>query len=182
VATELTDDFRPGRRYLVKPDPQPGDGRAVASPALVEDESGGVVARLPGGQAGGEVTTRAGTWTIGAERVSRGWDVTACDADGGRQLAVAHPRWRPRSYDIDVSDVRYRLKGNVITHSWTLRGSGGRIARLASGRFYVSSITTFDTPLALPPLALLIAIALELDRMESSMPEGQLGSGGGPTW
>jgi hypothetical protein len=173
-ATPVTDDFAPGRRYVVVPDPAPGDVTKGDRPHLVVDDDDRVVAWLPGGLMGGDVVTRAGTWTIAAERVRHGWAVFARNPGDRREVARARPLWLPRAYTIDVPpEGRYRLRGNPITHSWTLRGPAGRVAHLVPGRFYVESIETFDTPLSAPPLALLLALALELDRMETTIPEGQ---------
>jgi hypothetical protein len=171
-ATAITEDFAPRHRYVVVPETGADGVSTINGPHLVRDELDQVVAWLPG-TSGGNLVTRAGTWAIAVEHAGHGWTVAARDPADGRDVAVAHPRLLPHSYDIRVPpDGNYALHGNVITDSWTLRDPDAPIAHLTAGRYYVNSIVTFDSPFTSPPLALLLSLALELDRLESTVPGG----------
>ncbi len=174
VVAGLTGEFAASQTFAVIPD--------VASDRyVVQDASLRRVALLPREVGRGEeVLTRAGRWRIAPERTRFGWAVIARTVPDGSVVARASPRsWLNTAYKLSLApDVRCQLTRRPLASVWTLRIAQRRIASVRFDPSWLierpssvpaGSISIYASAIGDPPLALLLALALETIRADRAI-------------
>jgi hypothetical protein len=169
----LTGEFAASQTFTVIQD--------VASDRyVVHDTSLRRVALLPRHLGRGEeVLTRAGRWRIAPERARLGWAVIARTVPDGTVVARSSPRSLPNTaYRLSLApDVSSQLTRRPLASVWTLRIGRRRIATLRFDRSWLyrpssapaGSISTYASAIGDPPLALLLALALETIKADKAI-------------
>ncbi len=169
----LTSEFAASQTFTVSQD--------IASDCyVVHDASLRRVAMLPRHlRRGEEVLTRAGRWRIAPERTRLGWAVIARTVPDGNIVGRSSPRSLPNTtYKLSlVPDVSCQLTRRPLASVWTLRIARRRIATLRFDPSWLyrpssvpaGSVSTHASAIGDPPLALLLALALETIRADKAL-------------